>query len=306
MDRAREADKLYNEAVKLSTPSLLRMRLTGEWEQATPLFERAAMLYKQTGNLACAKECYERAATGQERQKSGWHAAKALEKAGEVAKELGLWDDVEAHYTRAAELFAEEGRPQAAAEAAARGARALEERRPEAAQQLFRKAVEWLEDEGKDMLAGDVFRQAVAQLVRSQKWADAVSMLLRFAASCDGMGARNSQCKAYLGAVVVWLYAGKANDAWVTYQDALGVDEFARSDEAFAADALFDAYRSGEAAVIHETVKRNVVFTNLDNQLARLARQLPQGELAVMSRQLGGNGGSAAVGATSEGEEDLT
>lgn len=159
----------------------------------------------------------------------------------------------------------------------------------QAAQLLFRKAVEWLEDEGKDMLAGDVFRcahapaslparqagdasrqrskpsprawprrgfyrvspsrlrqwcilamptwgnlsqagatvcprrrpcrrQAVAQLVRCEKWADAVSMLLRFAASCDGMGARNSQCKAYLGAVVVWLYAGKAKDAWVTYQ----------------------------------------------------------------------------------------
>lgn len=64
-------------------------------------------------------------------------------------------------------------------------------------------------------------RQAVAQLVRSEKWADAVSMLLRFAASCDGMGARNSQCKAYLGAVVVWLYAGKGNDAWVTYQARL-------------------------------------------------------------------------------------
>lgn len=61
-------------------------------------------------------------------------------------------------------------------------------------------------------------RQAIAQLVRTEKWADAVSMLLRFAASCDGAGARNSQCKAYLGAVVVWLYAGKAHDAWVTYQ----------------------------------------------------------------------------------------
>lgn len=114
--------------------------------------------------------------------------------------------------------------------------------------------------------------------------------------------------------------------------------------------------------MIQETVKRNVVFTNLDNQvtglpaahavqhappgdstscldssrrlrcgampanmpastglpsalpgtagcllqLARLARKLPQGELAVLSRQLGGDGGSAAVGATSEGEEDLT
>ena len=147
-------------------------------------------------------------------------------------------------------------------------------------------------------------RQAIAQLLRAETWADAVSMLLRFAASCDGAGARNSQCKAYLGAGVVWLYAGKANDAWITYQvsahgvgsgarecvsqqawlvhsvpplrqgklsrasagkppptlrrtpaplphsrstpasqDALAVDTFTSSDEAFAADALFDAYR---------------------------------------------------------------
>ena len=45
-----------------------------------------------------------------------------------------------------------------------------------------------------------------------------MAMLLRFAASCDASGARNSECKAYLGAVVVWLYAGKAKDAWLTYQ----------------------------------------------------------------------------------------
>lgn len=29
-----------------------------------------------------AKQCLEKAATGQERQKSGWHAAKNMEKAG--------------------------------------------------------------------------------------------------------------------------------------------------------------------------------------------------------------------------------
>ena len=34
------------------------------------------------GDLNRAKECYERAATGQERQQSGWHAAKSCEKVG--------------------------------------------------------------------------------------------------------------------------------------------------------------------------------------------------------------------------------
>jgi hypothetical protein len=182
-DRLREAEKLCKEATKLTTPSLLSFRLKGEWEQATPLWERAAMLFRvsegsgaaglqhrgrppaaacwgcrrpsglppplcylsayplttlcapslhvqQCGDLGRAKECHERAGTGHERQRSGWHAAKQLEKAGELAGQLGQWEEVESHYRRAAELFAEEGRPTAAAEAAARGARALEEQRP--------------------------------------------------------------------------------------------------------------------------------------------------------------------------------
>ena len=44
---------------------------------------------QQAGAAAKAKECYERAATGQERQRSGWHAAKNLEKAAELAGQLG-------------------------------------------------------------------------------------------------------------------------------------------------------------------------------------------------------------------------
>lgn len=46
MDRRAEAEKLYKEAVKLTTPSLLSLRMRGEWERATPLLERAAMLFK--------------------------------------------------------------------------------------------------------------------------------------------------------------------------------------------------------------------------------------------------------------------
>jgi hypothetical protein len=62
--------------------------------------------------------------------------------------------------------------------------------------------------------ASDVFRQAISLLVREQEWGDAVSMLMRFGEACDAAGARHSQAKAYLGAVVVWLYAGDARQAW--------------------------------------------------------------------------------------------
>ena len=41
-----EADKLMKQARKLSSPSMLGLRMRGDWEQATPLFERAGTQYK--------------------------------------------------------------------------------------------------------------------------------------------------------------------------------------------------------------------------------------------------------------------
>ncbi len=50
-------------------------------------------------------------------------------------------------------------------------------------------------------------------------------------------------------------------------QDAMGVDSFASSDGAFAAEALFEAYRSGDAAEIQNCVKEHNAFLELDNQV---------------------------------------
>ena len=50
------------------------------------------------------------------------------------------------------------------------------------------------------------------------KFGEAVSLLLRFAVACQGLQLRSSLCKCYLGAVVVWLYAEAAAQAWAVYQ----------------------------------------------------------------------------------------
>ena len=56
-------------------------------------------------------------------------------------------------------------------------------------------------------------------------------------------------------------------------QDALEVETFSSSDEAFAAEALFDAYRTGDPEAVVKLVKKNQTLSNLDNQ-ARLARTI--------------------------------
>lgn len=45
-DRRAEAQSVLKEATKLSAPSFLGMRLKGDWSQATPMFERAALLFR--------------------------------------------------------------------------------------------------------------------------------------------------------------------------------------------------------------------------------------------------------------------
>jgi hypothetical protein len=85
-------------------------------------------------------------------------------------------------------------------------------------------------------------------------------------------------------------------------QDAMDVEEFASSGEAFAAEALFQAYRSGDAEEVKRCVAQTGAFLELDNQVVRLAKRLPQGDVAQMARALGG---SAAMAEEGE-EEDLT
>lgn len=45
-DRREEAQGLLKEATKLSSPKVMGIRLKGDWSQATPVFERAGLLFR--------------------------------------------------------------------------------------------------------------------------------------------------------------------------------------------------------------------------------------------------------------------
>lgn len=82
---------------------------------------------QQNKALAKAKEAFEKAAIGQERQGSNWHAAKDIEKAADIAREMGLHTELPKLYRQAAEYYALESRLQAAAETLSKGAKFVAE-----------------------------------------------------------------------------------------------------------------------------------------------------------------------------------
>ncbi|MBA0598712.1 hypothetical protein Gorai_008459, partial [Gossypium raimondii] len=169
-------------------------RWSADWKSATLLYEQAANGFRVSKDYEKAKLAFEKASKGQEMLASPWDAAKHMESAAALAKELRNWTEVIDFYRRASELYMQCDRPQPASDSLAKAARALEDALPDDAVQLYTDACVILEDDGKEQMAFDLFRAAASVYVKLEKFTDAATFLLRLGLAADKCNARNSQC----------------------------------------------------------------------------------------------------------------
>lgn len=190
--------------------------------------------------------------------------------------------------------------------------------RRDAAANLYLRACEMLEDEDKHIYTVDHYRAAGAVQMRAEKFAAAAETMVKFGAACDTSGSKQSQCKAYLSAVVALLYAGDAVDAQATYADCSEIHNFGGSEEQRTAYALLSAYRDADADAIQAAVAKSASVGFLEAPFARAAKKLPRPgqDLKEMSIKMGGSGGvmtggegfleGVKGGVAEEDEDDLT
>ncbi|KAK8494808.1 hypothetical protein V6N13_062518 [Hibiscus sabdariffa] len=272
-----DPNKLISKADKLTKLSLTRW--SADWKSATVLYEQAANGFRVSKDYENAKLAFEKASKGQEMLSSPWDAAKHMESAAALAKELRNWTEVIDFYRRASELYMQCDRPQPASDSLAKAARALEDALPDDAVQLYTDACVILEDDGKEQMAFDLYRAAASIYVKLEKYTDAATFLLRLGLAADKCNARNSQCKAYLSAIIVYLYAHDLQQAEKCYNDCSQIDAFLSSDQSRCASKLLSAYREGDVEEI-KRVAHSSTISNLDNVIIKLARKLPTGDVA--------------------------
>lgn len=274
-----DADKLIAKADKLTKLTLTRW--SADWRSATELYEQAANSYRISKKYEKAKEAFEKASKGQEMQSSPWDAAKHMESAGALAKELSNWTEVADFYKRAAELYTECGRGQPASDALGKAASALEAAVPDKAIEMYNEAIAILEDEGKEQMTFDLYRAATSVYLKLEKFTDAAACLLSLALAADKSNATHSQCKAYLSAIVVYLYAHDFVQAEKCHNDCCQIDAFLSSDQNRCADKLLSAYREGDVEEIKKVANSSII-SNLDHVIIKLARKLPTGDVTDM------------------------
>ncbi|KAK8942179.1 Gamma-soluble NSF attachment protein [Platanthera guangdongensis] len=207
-----------------------------------------------------------------------WDAAKHMESAAALAKDLHRWNEVSDHCRKASELYMECGRSQPASDALAKGASALEDTEPDEAIRMYNDACGILEEDGKEQMAFDLYRSSTSIYIKLEKYMDAAIFLLRWGAAADKCNAVNSQCKAYLSAIIVYLYAHDFKQAQKCYNDCTQITAFLGSDQHRCASKLFSAYREGDVEEIQRVAQSSAV-SHLDHTIIRLARKLPTGDL---------------------------
>lgn len=300
-DREQEGDKLMRKAQKLLQPSVLALRIKPDREQALPLFENAANLFKQCNATEKARVACERAAECQNAAGSGWHAAKHLETAASLALEMGDLEGTVRLYSDAADLYFGVGRLPAGAGALCNGGKALQQTDPEQASILFNKALDTItQNDERGTAAPDIFRQIIGHELKQENWEGAAGQLLKFGEFCEEKKMAASQNRCYLGAVVVWLHAGDGKQAWLSFQDCISISSFAHSEEGRAAERLINAYRNNSADEVKEVIKKNACFQFLDTPVGRLAVKLPRGDVEPVAKGLG-----SAEDGVGSGNEDL-
>ena len=186
---------------------------------------------------------FEKCAEANEAGSNEWHAGKHLETCAQLAKDIGTPADVVAYAERSCAAYCTAGRSQTGAEALSRCAKLIDEKDGDAAAQLYLRACEMLEDEDKHVYVADHYRAAGSVYMRMEKYSEAAEVMMRFGAACDTAGQRQSQCKAYLSAVVALLFAGNGVDAQATYADCGDVANFQGSEEQKTAYALLTGKR---------------------------------------------------------------
>ncbi|XP_068656736.1 gamma-soluble NSF attachment protein-like [Aristolochia californica] len=272
-----DPEKLMSKADKLTKLSFTRW--SADWRNATVLYEQAAVAFRLAKDYEKAKIAFEKASQGQEMQSSPWDAAKHMESAAALAKELRQWKEVSDLYRKSSELYLECGRSQPASDALAKAALALEDASSDDAVKLYADACVILEEDGKDQMAFDLYRAATSVYVKLERYNDAATFLLRWGLAADHCNAVHSQCKAYLSAIIVYLYAHDFNQAQKCYNDCSQIGVFLNSDQERSASKLLSAYSEGDIEEI-KRVANSSTISNLDHVIIRLARKLPTGDLS--------------------------
>ncbi|XP_068700702.1 gamma-soluble NSF attachment protein-like [Montipora foliosa] len=248
--KLQEGMQLLKEAESFVKTSWLKWK--PDWDSAADKYMKAGTCFKAAKYHDQAIDAFRKAADAHSNAHALFHAAKALEQAATVSKEIKNVTEAISMMEKA--VMCDSSNPAKAAEMyiAASEMNVVEDK--------IREGIEPLSKGANLYLKLKRFQEALKVFNQQMKLYEQV-------------GNFQMMYKVVLSMVVVHLHEGDYVAADNCYKDSFEFPGFGGSDEAIAAEKVLDCFDKGDAEGI-KTCTSQALFTYLDNEIAKLSRSL--------------------------------
>lgn len=265
--RVNEANKFLENGHKFMKTSLLKW--TPDYDNAANQYTQAAMAFKGAGLHQKAIEANELAIKCYlTSQSSAFQAAKCMEQAALSSKEIGDMQMVSKYYMRAIDVYRTLGQIDTAVTTMERAAKALTEKMPTMAADIYIQASEACVVEDRYRQAAEFCNKAATLYIKANEFRRAAN-IAKEEINCYAQAGDTRTCnRTAIGLILVHL----ADKDIVGAQSVLKTCQM--DDEVYAlAHNLVNGYDKKDAKLLNSTLN-NSYFRNLDTEYAKIAREL--------------------------------
>ncbi|XP_076651827.1 gamma-soluble NSF attachment protein-like [Halictus rubicundus] len=277
MSKIEEGNAHIRQAEKSLKTSLLKWR--PDFELAADEYTSAATCFRVARSYQKCKECLMKSADCYKENRAWFHAAKNIEQAVLICKEMGTLAEVPKLAHSACSLYQMHGSPESGATVLDKAGKIMEATQPQDALELFKRAANIVMGEDSPRQAAEYMSKVARLLVKLQMYDEAADAIRREIGMHQQIDHAPSVGRLTVALVLVQLARGdqvaaeKAFKEWGNYCEAPEVNTL---------EMLLQAY-DNEDADAAKAALNSPFIKHMDVEYAKLARglPLPQQEYAI-------------------------
>ncbi|XP_033856884.1 gamma-soluble NSF attachment protein-like [Acipenser ruthenus] len=278
------------------------MKWKPDYDSAASEYAKAAVAFKNAKQLDQAKEAYLSEAQAHTDNRALFHAAKAIEQAGMMLKEMQRMPEAIQYIEKASMMYVENGTPDTAAMALDRAGKLIEPVNLEKAVELYQQAASVFENEDRLRQAVELLGKASRLLVRARRFDEAAASIQKEKDIYKEIENYPTCFKKTIAQVLVHLHRNDFVAADRCVRESYSIPGFNSSEDCGAMEKLLEGYDQQDEDQVY-SVCNSPLVKYMDNDYAKLALSLkvPGGGTKKKSPETPKNG---AGGSRVEQEDD--
>ncbi|XP_035614442.1 gamma-soluble NSF attachment protein-like [Oncorhynchus keta] len=249
------------------------MKWKPDYDSAASEYAKAAVAFKNAKMLEEAKEAYLQEAEAHTNNKTLFHAAKALEAAGMMLKDMQRIPEAIQYIERASMMYVENGTPDTAALALDRAGKLIESQDLAKAVDLYQKAASVFENEDRLRQAVEMLGKSSRLLVRQHKLDEAAVSIQKEKNMYKEIENYPTCFKKTSAQVLVHLHRNDFVAADKCVRESYSLPGFSGSEDCIALEQLLQGYDEQDEDQVHR-VCNSPLFKYMDNDYAKLSVSL--------------------------------